>query len=48
MDLFGRIVWSGQAPDTRNDITLNVAAGIYVVRVLNDEHQFVTKKVMIN
>jgi hypothetical protein len=48
MDMFGRIVWSGQAPDVRNEITLNVAAGIYLVRVLDIDCQFTIKKVIIN
>jgi len=45
-DMYGRVVWQGKATDRHNTITLDVANGIYTVRVATDE-QFTTTKVSI-
>jgi uncharacterized repeat protein (TIGR02543 family) len=47
MDMYGRLVWTGQATGERTEITLNVAAGIYAVRIITDENQQITAKVNI-
>jgi hypothetical protein len=44
MDAYGRVVWQGKV--TGNKITLDVANGIYMVRVMTNE-QFTTTKVSI-
>jgi hypothetical protein len=46
MDMYGRAVWQGKAPEATNTITLNVANGIYTVRVTT-EQGFSTTKVAI-
>jgi hypothetical protein len=48
MDMFGSVVYSGKPTDDRTIITLNVATGIYVVRLLSEDHQFIVKKVNIH
>ena len=48
MDMHGRIIWKGQATDVRNEITLNVAAGIYGVRIITENNQQFTTKININ
>jgi len=45
-DMYGRIVWQGKASDRHNTITLDVANGVYTVRVATD-NQFTTTKVSI-
>ena len=42
MDMYGRLVWQGN-PSTDNTITLDVANGIYVVRVATDDKFTITK-----
>jgi uncharacterized repeat protein (TIGR02543 family) len=46
MDMFGRVVWQGQTTGVKTEITLEVAAGIYAVRILT-ESGFATTKVSI-
>jgi hypothetical protein len=46
MDVYGRVVWQGKAANTINKITLDVATGIYMVRVTAND-QFTTTKVSI-
>jgi len=46
MDMYGRLVWTGQALGEKTEITLNVANGIYNVRILT-EAGFATTKVSI-
>jgi hypothetical protein len=48
MDMFGRIVWAGQASDTKTEITLSVAKGIYGVRILTGDAKQLTAKVVIH
>ncbi|MCL2435102.1 MAG: T9SS type A sorting domain-containing protein, partial [Lentimicrobiaceae bacterium] len=48
MDMFGRVVWKGQANTETTEITLNVAAGIYAVRIIMEENQQIITKVSIN
>jgi len=48
LDMYGRSVWQGQALTDKTEITLNVAAGIYTVRIITDDNQQVVKKVNIN
>lgn len=42
-DMFGRIIWQGKVYNERNMITLNVATGIYTVRVTTDREVTSTK-----
>jgi hypothetical protein len=46
MDMYGRVIWQGKVYDVQNAITLEIANGIYVVRVATDE-KFTTTKVVI-
>ncbi|MCL2289218.1 MAG: T9SS type A sorting domain-containing protein, partial [Bacteroidetes bacterium] len=48
MDMHGRVIWKGQANGDRTEITLNVATGIYNVRVVTENNQHKTTKVNIN
>jgi len=48
MDMFGRIVWACQAPNKKNDITLNIATGIYAVRIITSNDQSLTTKIVID
>jgi hypothetical protein len=48
MDMYGRLIWKGQALTEKTDITLNVATGIYGVRITTDGGQNITTKVIIN
>jgi hypothetical protein len=48
MDMFGRVVWTGQALTEKTEITLNVAKGVYAVRITTDDRQYFTTKVIIN
>jgi hypothetical protein len=43
MDMYGRTVWTGQALTDRTEITLDVAAGIYGVRITTDASTTTTK-----
>jgi len=43
MDMYGRVVWKGQANDTRTEITLHVATGIYNVRMITESTILTTK-----
>jgi hypothetical protein len=44
LDIYGRVVWAGKAAAEKTEITLNVAVGIYAVRVIaNDNQQFISK-----
>ena len=47
-DMFGRVVWKGRAPDMKTEITLQVATGIYVVRIITNDNQHTITKVHIN
>ena len=47
MDMYGRLVWSGQALSQRTEITLDVAAGIYGVRITTESNTVNTTKVSI-
>jgi hypothetical protein len=40
------VVWQGQATGEKTDITLNVATGVYAVRILT-ESGFATTKISI-
>jgi hypothetical protein len=42
-DAFGRIVWQGRVYDELTPITLNVATGIYTVRITTDKEVTTTK-----
>jgi hypothetical protein len=48
MDMYGRLVWAGQASADITEIPLNVAAGIYTVRIILTDNQFITTKININ
>jgi hypothetical protein len=48
IDIYGRIVWQGQAPGAQTNITLNVAAGIYAVRIITGNNQQLTTKIFIS
>ncbi|MDR0206742.1 MAG: T9SS type A sorting domain-containing protein [Bacteroidales bacterium] len=43
MDMYGRVVWQGQTTGAKTEITLNVATGIYGVRIATDDGFTVTK-----
>jgi hypothetical protein len=47
IDMYGRLIWDGAAFGEKSDITLNVATGIYSVRVTTDANQYITK-IIIN
>jgi len=47
MDMYGRFVWQGQTTGERTEITLNVATGIYNVRIITTDNQMFTTKVVI-
>jgi hypothetical protein len=47
VDIFGRVVWQGQAADARTAITLNVATGIYIARIITADNRSLTAKVRI-
>jgi hypothetical protein len=46
MDMDGRLIWRGQAPDVKTEITLQVAKGVYTVRVITASNQNTTKVVI--
>jgi hypothetical protein len=46
-DMYGRVVWNGNIFEAHNSITLNVANGIYSVRVTTEDGNFTTTKVNI-
>jgi len=48
MDMHGRIVWTGFAPNTTTQILLNVAKGAYNVRIITETLQNLTTKIVIN
>jgi type IV pilus assembly protein PilY1 len=48
MDMYGRMVWKGQAPDIKTEIPLTVAKSIYLVRITTTTNQSQTTKVNIN
>jgi hypothetical protein len=43
MDMYGRVVWRGQANNVETKITLHVATGIYNVRVVTETDISITK-----
>jgi uncharacterized repeat protein (TIGR02543 family) len=47
MDMYGRLVWSGSTTGERTEITLNVAKGIYAVRITTEDNILSTTKVSI-
>ena len=47
MDMYGRVVWTGQATTKKTEVTLNVAVGIYNVRVITNDNQYFTTKIVI-
>jgi hypothetical protein len=47
MDMFGRIVYRGSVTETETKITLQVANGIYTVRLVSQDDQNRIKKVSI-
>jgi hypothetical protein len=49
MDMYGRVVWIGRdgARTVSTEITLNVAVGIYGVRITTEDGQNLTTKVVI-
>ena len=48
MDMYGRVVWRGHANDVETKITLNVAIGLYVVRIHTGDNQCFTTKIVVN
>jgi len=46
--MYGRLVWSGPALTEKTDITLDVAKGVYAVRVITSNNNPITAKVVIN
>ena len=48
MDMYGRSVWKGKAPDVKTEITLNVATGVYVVRIITEKGKLLTNKINIS
>ena len=47
IDMYGRLVWTGQALTKKTDITLDVAAGIYGVRIITELNGITTTNVSI-
>jgi hypothetical protein len=47
MDMYGRLVWTGQATGDETTIPLNVAAGIYTVRIITEANEISATKVAI-
>ena len=47
MDMYGRVVWSGLTAGATTDITLNVAKGIYAVRITTEDNILTTTKISI-
>jgi hypothetical protein len=47
MDMYGRIVWQGVTTEARTDISLNVATGVYGVRIVTESNKITTTKVSI-
>jgi len=43
IDMFGRLIWEGSVVGEKTDITLNVATGIYNVRIVTDATVTTTK-----
>ncbi|MCL2289709.1 MAG: choice-of-anchor J domain-containing protein [Bacteroidetes bacterium] len=43
IDMYGRVVWQGKVYNERNEIKLDVATGVYNVRVATEEHIGTTK-----
>ena len=47
MDMYGRLVWTGVTTGTETKITLNVATGVYAVRIITEANDMATTKVSI-
>jgi hypothetical protein len=47
IDMYGRVVWTGPAADVKTEITLDVAKGMYAVRVITESNTSTTTKVSI-
>ena len=47
MDMYGRLVWTGVPTGTETNITLDVANGIYAVRMVTESNDVATTKVSI-
>jgi len=48
IDMYGRVVWSGQTTDVKTEITLNVAKGIYGIRITTYDQHIIFTKVIIH
>ncbi|MCL2246082.1 MAG: choice-of-anchor J domain-containing protein [Lentimicrobiaceae bacterium] len=48
MDMYGRLLWTGVTLGEKTEISLDVAAGVYSVRILTTDDQQVTAKVVIH
>jgi len=47
MDMYGRVVWTGPTTGATTEITLNVAKGIYAVRITTEDNILTTTKLSI-
>jgi len=47
MDMYGRVIWAGQTLGEKTDIPLNVATGVYGVRITTESNSITTTKVSI-
>ena len=47
MDMYGRVVWTGIATEAKTEILLNIASGIYGVRITTESNTITTTKVSI-
>ena len=47
LDMYGRVVWQGQPNEKRIDISLQVSAGLYAVRIITESRLFAAK-ILIN
>ena len=47
IDMYGRSVWKGKAPDVKTEISLGVATGIYLVRITTGKGRVLINKVSI-
>ena len=48
IDMYGRIVWSGQALAEKTEITLDISSGIYAVRIAKADNQYQTTKIVVH
>ncbi|MCL2247596.1 MAG: T9SS type A sorting domain-containing protein, partial [Lentimicrobiaceae bacterium] len=48
LDIYGRLLWVGPVLIEKTEVALNVAVGIYLVRIITADNQQITTKVVIH